>query len=93
MSWFKKEVEDWDLVGQALKRAENKDMVRDVSMQKFNPDFAVETMLGDTVIVQEAVDSTTTIELDTERTIAVGQTGIQLDLGVDTETLKQIKGD
>jgi|15BtaG_2_1085339.scaffolds.fasta_scaffold15829_2 hypothetical protein len=93
MSWFKKEVEDWDLVGQALKRAEKKDMVRDVSMQKFNPDFAVETMLGDTVIVQEAVDSTTTIELDTERTIAVGQTGIQLDLGVDTETLKQIKGD
>jgi hypothetical protein len=93
MSWFKKEVEDWDLVGKALKREERKDMVRDVSMQKFNPDFAVTTLLGETVVVQEAVDSTTTIELDEEKTIVVGSMGIQEDLGVDTDTLKQIKGD
>lgn len=89
--WFKEEVEDWDMVGKSMARAEGASSVRFTEQTKFNPADVVVDMFGNAT-VQEAVDSTETFEMDDEVTIEVGSDGIG-NLGLDTDVVKQIKGD
>lgn len=92
MTWFKETVEDWDLVGQAMARREQRDVVRS-NMHKFNPDEVALDEDGNLFVVQEAVDSVESIELEQVQVIEVGSEGIENKLDLDEDTLKAIKGD